>query len=273
MKRRFWLIFVVSAGIHLALLSIRFQHSGSVVSGKPNLVVLVAGDHANFISVETRFKDKPVAKIYSLSRPQAPSQAQVVSSRLQAVPRKVSVPILSKRSEADVPERRNSKAQAQAQEQPELVELARVPALSHPPAREAAIGTVKNSDESQGNSLSLAKRELRTEAGVRPLVSLIHAVPRYADNPRPEYPEVARRKGWAGEVQLLVRVADTGGVDRISVHRSSGYSALDRAARRAVRLWRFVPATEAGRKVPSEVLIPIDFRLPASGETSVSTQE
>ncbi len=96
-------------------------------------------------------------------------------------------------------------------------------------------------------------------ASFRPIV---RAVPSYADNRSPSYPVVARRKGWEGEVRLLVRVGETGRVGKISIESSSGYSILDRAARRAVRGWTFIPATAAGQNVASEVVIPVDFHLP-----------
>ncbi|WP_020675981.1 energy transducer TonB [Geopsychrobacter electrodiphilus] len=99
------------------------------------------------------------------------------------------------------------------------------------------------------------------------------AIPRYVDNPRPHYPEVARRKGWSGEVQLLVRVDKAGAVERLSVAQSSGFAVLDRAATRAVRRWRFAPAVRAGARVASEVVIPIDFRLPGSLNSDSSIQE
>ncbi|MCF6178079.1 MAG: energy transducer TonB, partial [Geopsychrobacter sp.] len=91
------------------------------------------------------------------------------------------------------------------------------------------------------------------------------ALPRYTENPRPRYPAVARRKGWSGIVEIGVRVNTSGRVVKLSIVQSSGFSVLDRAARRAVRLWQFVPATRLGHNVAADVVVPIDFRLPEAG--------
>jgi len=99
------------------------------------------------------------------------------------------------------------------------------------------------------------------------------AIPRYVDNPPPKYPAVARRKGWTGTVRLLVRVDTAGSVEKLLIAQSSGFSVLDRAARRAVRLWHFVPAMKAGLPVGSEVVIPVDFRLPGRADSVPQVHE
>lgn len=271
MKRRFLLIIVISAGIHLALLAIRFQQSGGVPGGRASRVALVAANSANFVPVGARAQKAPVEKERSFHQLQPAGRPQDLQSRLQSAPKKVAVSHVKIEPAAVVPDRLT--AGSVSHESPEPVEQTGVVAANSPSPRNVAVAAIQNAEKAQVDSDSQAKNLSRAEEGGRPVVALVHAVPRYADNPRPAYPEVARRKGWTGEVQLLVRVAATGGVDRISVHRSSGYSALDRAARRAVRLWRFVPASEAGRKVSSDVLIPIDFRLPAGAETGLSGPE
>ncbi len=87
------------------------------------------------------------------------------------------------------------------------------------------------------------------------------ALPRYDLNPHPLYPEISRRRGQQGTVQLEVAVQADGVVDTVSVSQSSGYKSLDRAALTAVRRWRFRPATSAGLAVASRVVVPIDFIL------------
>jgi protein TonB len=52
----------------------------------------------------------------------------------------------------------------------------------------------------------------------------------YGTNPPPPYPSTARRRGWEGEVLLLVDVTAQGEVCNVTVSRSSGYRILDRAA-------------------------------------------
>lgn len=83
----------------------------------------------------------------------------------------------------------------------------------------------------------------------------------YAYNPRPEYPEAARREGWEGTVLLRVLVDQEGQSKGIEISRSSGFETLDRAALDTVKRWRFYPARYGERRVESWVRIPIEFRL------------
>lgn len=82
-----------------------------------------------------------------------------------------------------------------------------------------------------------------------------------AGNPAPGYPTRARRRGWEGRVVLEVAVAADGTVNAVEVRESSGYAALDRAARDAVRDWRFSPASEDGMAVADKVTVPVRFAL------------
>jgi protein TonB len=83
----------------------------------------------------------------------------------------------------------------------------------------------------------------------------------YAYNPRPHYPEEARREGWEGEVLLRVLVDSEGRPESIELSRSSGFEPLDQAALQSVQSWRFHPARHGERQVESWVKIPIVFRL------------
>ena len=53
--------------------------------------------------------------------------------------------------------------------------------------------------------------------------------------PRPPYPSLSTENGEEGLVVLKVLVGPGGKVDSISVNKSSGYSRLDNAARKAVK--------------------------------------
>lgn len=77
----------------------------------------------------------------------------------------------------------------------------------------------------------------------------------------PEYPTEALRDGRSGTVLLKVRIGADGTANAIDIEKSSGSRALDRAARDAVRQWRFSPKTAGGTAVESELSIPVDFKL------------
>lgn len=91
--------------------------------------------------------------------------------------------------------------------------------------------------------------------------SLKEAVPRYSSNPLPEYPYLARQRRWEGIVWLLVSVSPEGFVEDLSIEKTSGHRILDKSALRAVRRWRFVPATRAGLPAASKARIPVRFHL------------
>ena len=93
--------------------------------------------------------------------------------------------------------------------------------------------------------------------------------PDYAYNPKPEYPERARRERWEGVVFLRVLVDQQGKSKKIEVSRSSSFAILDRAAVEAVKAWRFYPARYGEREMESWVRVPIVFRLSDhDGQTS-----
>jgi protein TonB len=87
------------------------------------------------------------------------------------------------------------------------------------------------------------------------------AFPRHEGNPKPLYPEVARRRGYEGTVRLKVEVLASGEVGRIWVKESSGYEALDRSALKTVKDWSFIPARFGGIPVKSTVIVPVIFQL------------
>lgn len=84
---------------------------------------------------------------------------------------------------------------------------------------------------------------------------------RYRSNPKPDYPEEARRQHQEGVVVLSVEVSTEGRPTDISLKRSSGYDMLDQAAIQAVRRWTFDPARVASFPVESRVDVPIRFSL------------
>lgn len=89
--------------------------------------------------------------------------------------------------------------------------------------------------------------------------------PRFAgqglSNPPPRYPHLARQKGQEGRVIIRVRVSADGDARSVTVRESSGYPLLDNAAAKAIRRWRFMPASLAGVAMAGTVDVPVTFRL------------
>lgn len=101
----------------------------------------------------------------------------------------------------------------------------------------------------------------RPEEKVTSATKETEAQPIYLRNKQPSYPEIARRRGYTGEVLLSVLVDAGGAVTDIKIHHSSGHSILDKAALQAVRNWLFLPATRNGRPVAMRVDVPVRFQL------------
>ena len=83
----------------------------------------------------------------------------------------------------------------------------------------------------------------------------------YIYNPKPKYPDAARKEGWEGTVLLRVLVDREGKSKSVEVNHSSGFETLDRVAMETVRVWRFHPAHYGERLVESWVKIPVVFSL------------
>jgi protein TonB len=80
-------------------------------------------------------------------------------------------------------------------------------------------------------------------------------------NPKPEYPSIARRRGWEGKVLLRINVRADGLPGKIEVAESSGREALDESALRTVKRWTFTPAMRGAEAVDSTLTLSIVFKL------------
>ncbi len=84
--------------------------------------------------------------------------------------------------------------------------------------------------------------------------------PAFAKRVLPQYPRMARRLGQEGRVLLRLIINAEGRPESVEVAESS-HSRFEDPAVRAVKQWRFHPATRGGQPVASRVLLPIVFNL------------
>lgn len=84
---------------------------------------------------------------------------------------------------------------------------------------------------------------------------------KYLLNPKPVYPDEARRRREEGLVVLAVQLDRNGCPGRIQIVQSSKFQMLDEAAVRAVNQWRFTPARFGRLAVASQIQVPIRFKL------------
>jgi protein TonB len=160
--------------------------------------------------------------------------------------------------EADVPPA--PEAELQAPQQPTLEPLD--VRASRIPARFASLARAERAAAASAGPVAI-------DAPPAPLVTptpappprFVAAAPRSELNERPEYPKLARARGWEGTTLLQLSIDAGGRVANARVLVSSGHEVLDRAALDAVASWSFIPARRGDTAVASSVEAPIVWRL------------
>jgi periplasmic protein TonB len=148
-------------------------------------------------------------------------------------------PVMEKaKSEIKKPIVKEEKAEPQSQEN-----AAPIKDTAH---NNPVVGTKANSDSK------------RSESGK---VTQARAFAAYLNNPKPNYPGIAKSRHWEGLVLLRVYVTPDGRCGNLNVTRSSGHDVLDESALEAVRNWRFVPGKRGDTPIASWVSVPIEFNL------------
>lgn len=254
--RRLLLVLIFSICLHLLVLMVRFDRPGTEAIGTGLPVRLETTPSKRFLPRENLFTQP------GPSRPKHPSlMAEKIKKKTSARKRVAATALAAVKPAL-------SKSEDSGAEPLALKNPARTSDREPSRAKEDVAGKLSE-PETLANTAPLptiAKRPTKAQTGSKSgsdaLPLRIEAIPRYAENPKPVYPDVARRRGWSGAVRLRVKVSKMGRVMGLFIERSSGYAVLDRAARKAVRRWRFLPARRAETAVSSEVVVPIVFRLP-----------
>ncbi|MFH1243869.1 MAG: TonB family protein [Pseudomonadota bacterium] len=140
------------------------------------------------------------------------------------------------------------------------------PSTPRPPSEESKAEVTKMpSDpwpEIPGDILEEPRSQEKDQiASLPPAQPMLKARPAYKENPRPEYPRLARRRGYQGTTVLEVLVGVTGRVHDIRLLDSSGYEILDNAAAASVREWLFEPGRKGDQRVEMWVRVPVRFEL------------
>jgi protein TonB len=77
------------------------------------------------------------------------------------------------------------------------------------------------------------------------------------------YPEQARRDGQEGRAQVKICINTSGKVETAEIVTSSGFPALDDAAIKVGKAFRFKPPTQEGKPVSTCPVLPVKFELHA----------
>ena len=83
----------------------------------------------------------------------------------------------------------------------------------------------------------------------------------HLNNRAPVYPRASLRRHEEGKVVLELLVRADGTVGEVRVKESSGYPRLDKAALKAVRRWRYIPARQGGEVIDFWYQQPLQFSL------------
>ena len=94
-----------------------------------------------------------------------------------------------------------------------------------------------------------------------PASSTVLARPNASQNSAPIYPDIARKKGWAGTLILQAKISAQGTVESLKILQSTGHDVLDQSAITAVRQWHFHPQKVNGTSTPVTVELPVKFSL------------
>lgn len=99
------------------------------------------------------------------------------------------------------------------------------------------------------------------QAPPAPQVQLPSADAAGLHNKAPQYPLLSRKRKEQGTVWLLLLVSKEGLISELKLKTSSGFTRLDEAALRAVKHWKFQPATRQGQAIDYWYELPVKFSL------------
>jgi TonB family protein len=127
--------------------------------------------------------------------------------------------------------------------------------------------TKKIVNDSQNQIKSTLRQESTVNANniTSPISKNIRSRAKYKigtiENPHPEYPIIARKKGWQGRLLLAVHVDKNGNVLNVHVKETSGFEVLDEVSIKTVSDWKFLPARFGDKYVEDNLNIPVSFKL------------
>lgn len=220
---------------------------------------------------------KPVVtekKITPKAAPIAPVKEQKTVERPKELPKETLVKPKVDTSVADE-QRKIIAAQAKAAQEAQAVREAQAQATREAQAaanakavKEEAESAARAQAAKEAEAAALAKAQAAKEAAAAASntpVNFTASAANWASTPNFSFPDRAARKANSGdvlEVVLVLRVNKQGGIDSVSVAKSSGNTMLDKEAQRQVRSGKFKPFTKNGTPVVGNVTLPIAYKVP-----------
>jgi periplasmic protein TonB len=205
--------------------------------------------------------------VIAIEQIQVPQKQHQVEPKPEPEPRQTRVPPQPKTLPVDVEKRRESLSQpqlsepAQVQIKPAKHKIVRkspktIPtSVANTQVRSLQEQLQQHTEPSAFSDLSHSSKTSKQK------ISSITAKPLYQQNQKPPYPPLARRRNWQGTVLLLVTVDVQGLSKNVQILEGSGYSILDKTAKKTVQKWKFTPGKINGRPTEMQVQVPIHFKL------------
>ncbi|MCP4672394.1 MAG: energy transducer TonB, partial [Desulfobacula sp.] len=266
---RLFFALILTISVHAALLFIKIENpSNSVIASKPEPINITMSYRPKPIKKEIK-KHQPetiksnIKQQIQNKKPSPPPPAKdksepVKKKQSQLVKKKSLVKTIKKpdkkiesKLDSELTFKHDQISETQPQEQNKTVKQKQ---KSEAELRSVAPiiieQTIEKKIEKQNKSIPREEKPVTSEMPTM-------AIPKYKINPKLPYPRIAKRRGYQGQVLLLVAVSKTGAAKEVSISKSSGYKLLDNAARKAVIQWQFYPGTSGGKPVEMSVEVPV----------------
>ena len=240
--KRLWVAAALAVGFHVVLLNLNggetFRRRVTELEQRPVILTLAA-------------RDTTVPNLPPPASPVKPNPALIPKAELPRKPEPVKTPKAKPKLRTSKPDTTHSvEVKSDVPDPP--VESAGLPS---PSTAEPA----ENIPRNQTPSMDIPKAPVQTVPKSEPPIR--EAAPMVDQNPPPEYPQQARKRGFQGLVLLRVLVGVNGEVMEVRMHESSGHEILDRIAEETVWKWKFQPGYRGEEPLEMWIRVPIRFEL------------
>lgn len=209
---------LLSLGVHAWVLSSTLQNR--VPAATPGVQ-----SATHIVSINLQQQPAPIDQPKALAVKPAPTQAK--STRQETAPANIETPKHTQRAAKPAPGKVSSTMQADtpSERSPAAERESRPQQIREPDPELDSVTSTASAQSTRSNAIAAVASNapgLPTE----PIVERIRlALTRYFD-----YPLLARRRGWQGEVRLSFVLHQDGRIEDIAIAHSSGYRVLDHAA-------------------------------------------
>ena len=262
---RFFAFFVVSLVIHAIVGAVLLSRSG-ILGGKGEEEAVEVSPVEESEEPRVEPVEKPVVKPKKIKKPSKPKKTVTPKPVVEEI--KKEEPVETPPPKTESLDKKPETQEEEPQDESELIE----PTKEETPSPEV---TEPSKEEDESELIEPEKEEVKPEEkkeespAPAPLGSDIkkpsvleikqarsHSqLKQIAGNPLPVYPKEALKKKWEGRVEVIYYVNPGGFVEQIQLKQSSGHSALDNSALRALSRYRYRPGQEGWVQHPVEFFL------------------